>query len=389
MNTNSAQSALMSPTPDAALQALLESVDAQAPLAQRHLWLIQMIAWLRGEEQSVPDVLRRLASLAHALETQPAHRAALSAWWLVLQREVDARTLLAEHGFSQHSAFLSALSERLRRKLLPATPETRDPVELFMLTLNQAFDAQWLAAVDAPLAQRLLDLLRPVTQAQEEWRTTYADAITFCISQVRAVGFSSEVRTRMPESGAGAQPFHALDLDFDAVRAALLAPHSPHQAQTLADAVAAFRVRLEACRAAASSVYAGLADQGISVGLVFRLRELRERLLRIRELLDIALGDNPAQATCRDWRALHHAQPPRVPRHAGARCRWWGLHVLDDGSEVCDRRFGPGRFLDRHVLGLQLRADLHRDPTAALDRGHQTARHDRTHDGSTLEGCAR
>ncbi len=299
MNASDTQPRLIRASAEPALQGLLTAVDAKAPLAQRHLWLIQFLIWLRGEGLSVADVLRRLSSLADALESQPQQRDALGAWWLELQREVDVRTLLAEHGFSQHSAFLSAFSERLRRKLLPATPETRDPVELFMLALNKPFDAQWLAAIDAPLAQRLLALLRPALQMPGAWRTPYVDAITFCISQVRAVGFTSEVRMRMPEPGAGAQPFHALDLDFDAVRAALEASPSATQAATLADAVAAFRARLEACRAAASSVYAGLADQGISVGLVFRLRELRERLLRIRELLDIALSDNPAHPTSR------------------------------------------------------------------------------------------
>ena len=54
-----------------------------------------------------------------------------------------------------------------------------------------------------------------------------------------------------------------------------------------------FKARLEACRSAASSVYAHLDEHGISVGLVFRLRQLRERILRIRELLDCLLSDKP------------------------------------------------------------------------------------------------
>lgn len=284
-------------TQDPQLQTLLGAVDAQAPLAQRHLWLIHMLAWLRGDGRSVHDVLRRLPALAQALESHPSWRASVAAWWTVLHQEVDARTLLAEHGFTQHAAFLSALADRVRRKLLPATPETNDPIELFMLAFDEPFDAQWLAAIEAPLAQRLLGLLQPAPQAASDWRAPYLDAITFCISQVRAAGFSSEVRTRMPGPGTAAHAFHALDADFIAVRAAL--DIWPAQAHQRADAVSTFRTSLEACRAAASSVYASLADQGISMSLVFRLRELRERLLRIRELLDIVLGDNPAAASTR------------------------------------------------------------------------------------------
>ena len=61
--------------------------------------------------------------------------------------------------------------------------------------------------------------------------------------------------------------------------------------------------RLDACRQAAASVYTHLDAHGISVNLVFRLRQLRERVLRIRALLDCLLATNPQRqhrASC--WR---------------------------------------------------------------------------------------
>jgi hypothetical protein len=64
-------------------------------------------------------------------------------------------------------------------------------------------------------------------------------------------------------------------------------------------AFVAFRDRLDACRASASSVYTHLEDNGISVGLVFRLRQLRERVLRIRELLDCLMSPVPAPSVAR------------------------------------------------------------------------------------------
>jgi len=57
------------------------------------------------------------------------------------------------------------------------------------------------------------------------------------------------------------------------------------------------RHQLEACRQAASSVYTHLDTHGISVDLVFRLRQLRQRVLRIRALLDCLL-DDPQHAHC-------------------------------------------------------------------------------------------
>jgi len=46
-----------------------------------------------------------------------------------------------------------------------------------------------------------------------------------------------------------------------------------------------------------TSVYAHFESEGISVGLVFRLRQLRARILRVRRLLDCLLADNRATET--------------------------------------------------------------------------------------------
>jgi site-specific recombinase len=55
--------------------------------------------------------------------------------------------------------------------------------------------------------------------------------------------------------------------------------------------MALFRSQLELCRQAAASVYVHLDEHGISMDLVFRLRQMRERVLRVRSLLDCLLND--------------------------------------------------------------------------------------------------
>jgi site-specific recombinase len=45
---------------------------------------------------------------------------------------------------------------------------------------------------------------------------------------------------------------------------------------------AQFRAQLEMCRQATVSVYSHLDEHGISMDLVFRLRQIRARVLRIR-----------------------------------------------------------------------------------------------------------
>lgn len=55
--------------------------------------------------------------------------------------------------------------------------------------------------------------------------------------------------------------------------------------------MALFRAQLELCRRAVASVYIHLDEHGISMDMVFRLRQMRERMLRIRSLLDCLLND--------------------------------------------------------------------------------------------------
>ena len=96
----------------------------------------------------------------------------------------------------------------------------------------------------------------------------------------------------MSESARDAQPFHALIRDVESLRVEAL--HALRTPDRLNESAQRLRERLEACRAAAATVYTHFEDNGISVGLVFRLRQLRERILRVRELLDCLLSAQPA-----------------------------------------------------------------------------------------------
>jgi site-specific recombinase len=187
--------------------------------------------------------------------------------------------------------------ERLHGKLLPATPETRDGGELFALVLSDAGDAQWIAALPVPLLVRLARLLtlpaatpiastlRPLTQ----WQNSLLEASTFCTSHIRAAGFSPDLRLRMSSTTRDNSPFHTLGDSFEALRDAWLLGGDGVAEMAL------FKAQLELCRQAAASVYVHLDEHGISMDLVFRLRQMRERVLRIRSLLDCLMNDTDHQ----------------------------------------------------------------------------------------------
>ena len=134
-----------------------------------------------------------------------------------------------------------------------------------------------------------------MSRALTHWQASLIEAITFCTSNIRAVGFAPEIRLRMSTPARADSPFHTLANDFETLRDAWWETYrnepAPDADQHLADAAAQFKAKLEACRQAAASVYTHLDSHGISMDLVFRLRQLRERVLRIRALLDCLIGD--------------------------------------------------------------------------------------------------
>ena len=273
------------------LPRLLAELDPQADLAHRHLWLIHLLEWVRAPAPSVADAVGRVRLFVEALEADPAACARMQAWWARFVETIDLTTLLADFGFAPRTALLSELTERLRYKLLPTSPETIDASELFMLALPDAFDAEWLNALDHALLARLRQLLEPPHDGPSYWHQTLLSAITYCAGQILSTGFAPELRLRMSASAREAQPFHALIHDVQSLRVEVLHPlRTPDRLQA---AEQRLRERLDACRAATTTVYSHFESEGISVGLVFRLRQLRERIVRVRRLLDCLSSERP------------------------------------------------------------------------------------------------
>jgi len=284
------------------LSALLEQLATPASAVERHIWLIRLLAWVRGLEEAPEPCVARVALLLDVLAARPETTHQLRDWWAELLGTVDGSTLLSDYGFGSRNAFMSELVERLNRKLLPATPETQDASELFALVLNDPRDARWIAALPSDTLARLAALLTlPAPPANPSkasrtvtvWQHTLLHALTFCISQIRATGFSQEMRLRMSSPLRDGSPFHTLAADLDTVLEAWL------QDADTTETVLHFRNQLDACRHAAATVYNHLDAHGISVDLVFRLRQLRERVLRVRALLDCLLDDTQHVATAR------------------------------------------------------------------------------------------
>ena len=288
---------------------LLAALDADAPVAQRHLWLIAALAWIRGNGQDTQASVGRIELLLDALAANPQQLTAWHRWWLAFRHNMDPAPLLADFGFAPRTAFLSELGFRLRNKLLPGTPDTTHPSELFSLLFPDESDTKWIAALSPSLLQRMHGTLfaadreapppaqnaDPGCAGLDNWEQALTDAILFSVSQVSATGFAAEIRVRMSEQALRSRTFLSLPTQMEACRLAVCTqgPHSTEAAQ----AADALRKQLAVCVEAANTVYAHLDEHGISVGIVFRLRQLRERVQRIHHLLDCLLSRQRAQAT--------------------------------------------------------------------------------------------
>ena len=300
------------------LPALLDALNPDADLVQRHLWLIALLDWIRGPKGSPATALGHIEMLLDVLETREDTRLTFQRWWQTLIASVDVSTLLADYGFSARNAFISELVQRLHRRWLPASPQTTDAAELFALVLSHPNDAQWLGALTPALLARLGTLLSAPSggyhaRAQpglSYWQDGLLEAMTFCTSQIRATGFSPEVRLRMDADWREHNPFHALSSSFDSLRDAWFS------GQGLADAVQAYQGQLDSCNRAADSVYSHLDAHGISVDLVFRLRQLRGRVKRARALLACLL-DAPQHLNSASLLA-HLATQEQEQRSVGA-----------------------------------------------------------------------
>jgi site-specific recombinase len=285
---------------------LLAELDPGATLAERHLWLVAVIDWLRGPDVDVQATLKRVGELLDAAEADPDWLARWQRWWWQFRQDVDLTPLLADFGFASQAAFMTELGHRIRHKLLPSSPLTTDMTELFGLLFHDPLDARWLAALPPRQLERIGMLLAPEPTAANsaradsqlsEWEQTLIDALSFCIGQISATGFRPELRSRMSNEARQARSFHELPIALEDFRRAA-ATHGLASAEAQAQ-LAELHQLLDQARQAAYSVYAHLEEHGISVGIVFRLRQLRERVLRATTLLDCLLSEQRPRATAR------------------------------------------------------------------------------------------
>ncbi len=297
------------------LTALLNAADPKASRAERHLWLVRLLEWLRrapvdAEERVTPRPVLRLKHLLGVLDRNAEHQARVAALLHRFWREIDSAGLLADFGFAPRMDLWGELGRRIRARVLPQTPDTSDLGELFALLFPGSDDAQWLRALDDATLERLRPYIESPNEAgatpiatqpsaedaPRDWRLPFLDAIMFLASAVRASGFSPALRPRMSPELLADRPFRQLAQVAEQVRAhAEASSTAGGDDSALLREAQYLRALLDVCRAAADSVHEHLEAHGVSVDVVFEVDQLRERTHRIELLLTCVISPAPAR----------------------------------------------------------------------------------------------
>ena len=248
---------------------------------------------MRGTRATLPVRYTAAAAAAQALlnvlERHPDHAQRFAGVIAGVWTELDAVSLFADVGFAPRTALWGEFLSRLRRRVLPASADTRQLSELFELLFPDAADEAWLAAMDDELVRRLglLFAAAPV----ERWRREIVDGITVLVSQVRAAGFAPAMRLRMDAALQQQRPFQSLVSAWEGVERALRDPGNPRR--PLTPALQYLRGLLDRCRSAARSVPGHLEAHGVSVDLIFAVEQMLARIDRIEALLACLLSPDP------------------------------------------------------------------------------------------------
>ena len=322
------------------LTALLNAADPRSSQAERHLWLVRLLEWLRHAPASAvseaaaslpPDAaeptplpLRRLRHLLGVLDRHPEHEERVVGLLRAFRTEIDVTSLLADFGFAPTSALWSELRERLRARVLPATPATSDLAELFGLLFTEDADADWLEAMDEATLARVARLFAmaapgagtsapgapdgqaaqdtdgprgprdgPSSAAPLRWRGPVITSLMSLAAQISAAGSGAALRRRMsPELMAG-QPFRQLLRSCERLCEAV----ETGQETALLQEAQFLRALLDACRLAATSVREHLQEHGISVEVLFQVDQVHARARRMEALIGLLLapGDSREQ----------------------------------------------------------------------------------------------
>ena len=306
-----------------ALDYLLAHADPTAPLPDRVEWLTELMRWVRlhqvekgaaaregalaasdpaaavrepAADQALSDSplrlrVARVRFLLQLLDRHPDWKRVLAHTLRSILRDAHGLRLFATTGLPQEFGFWSEATRRVAAKLLPDPPAGDDLSQVFLALFPELGDGALLLALPPETQASLRALFRYEEPPDEScWAVVWRDlddAVVVLASQVAAIGISDAIRRRAGHGELSRSPFVALG---PAAEAYLVSVAERADEQRRLASHARLEVEIAGCRLALVDVIAHLEENGVSVGLVYRIELARQQLGRIEELIALATG---------------------------------------------------------------------------------------------------
>ena len=278
------------------LDSLLAQADPNAPLGARNEWLMEVGYWLRrpspstagaNADTTAPSTFSehaRLRLLLQVLDRNAAQGERVGAVLRSILLDNDARSLFADTGMSASPALTGELISRLQTKLLPVAPNQAELAVVFALLFVQERDAEWVAALDESLIERLRGYVANDDArggAMLRLKSALDDSIVLLCNQIAAAALEAPIRLRLDGNKEHASALMQLaKLAYDLVQAT---PGNGVRGELLTQ----LRAALSLARIAIDSVYEHLDRFGVSVDVVFQVERTRLRIERVDQLLAV------------------------------------------------------------------------------------------------------
>lgn len=281
------------------LDVLLSGAKEQRQLEDQLQWLVKLMQWIRYEG-SVDSHLEketgrlpvaRLRFLLMVLDRNPEWKKNVARILRTVVHEVSGIELYTDTGLPKELGMWSEFSDRLMMKLLPTPPLDHELGYLFWALFPDKDDPLWLASIDNVTFDKLVELFQYEVAAEErDWnrlQSDLEDALVYLVIQVRAIGLSPAIRTRLDKTNFRDSAFFAMMRGHEEFMNAYLAGDR-NQAFEKASR---FRMIVWECRRELVQVHKHLDEYGVSISLVFQIAKLSTYLQRIDSLLEILLTE--------------------------------------------------------------------------------------------------
>ncbi len=244
-------------------------------------------------EQASAYASNALRALCHLLQTHLGYQAMLRHALLRLIGECKAVSLYADTGIQPSTGFFSEMANRVGRKFLPEVKHPQYLNDVFALVFHQQNDALWVEHVPDEVWYALLDVLGFYQGLPTLLTSSYAqllESIQVLSYRLVASGLEPMLIRNHPELENHHSPFLAQNielqriLDVDAASSEVLVAG----VEDGLSAISHVLVMLQQCQDVIAKIRRASMQTGTSIALTFLLQRMRQQIVRMQILLQIA-----------------------------------------------------------------------------------------------------